>query len=145
MTKYTVTNPKTRFQGYGILITTERLVEDISPKLKYFGDEDRIKQLVTILIDNAIKYSIIGSQISVSMFRNNQNKIKICVSNHCEDLTDENIDKLFDRFYRVDSSRNSGTGGNGLGLNIAQSIADAHGGTINVNYNHGIISFVVAL
>ncbi|WP_049962790.1 HAMP domain-containing sensor histidine kinase [Ruminococcus sp. HUN007] len=121
------------------------LIADISPKLKYFGDEDRIKQLITILVDNAIKYSIIGSQISVSMFRNNQNRIKICVSNRCEDMTEENISKLFDRFYRVDPSRNSGTGGNGLGLNIAQSIAEAHGGSINVNYNHGIISFVVVL
>ena len=121
------------------------LIADISPRLKYFGDEDRIKQLITILIDNAIKYSIIGSQISVSMFRNNQNRIKICVSNRCENMTEENISKLFDRFYRVDPSRNSGTGGNGLGLNIAQSIAEAHGGSINVNYNHGIISFVVML
>ena len=121
------------------------LIADISPKLKYFGDEDRIKQLITILIDNAIKYSIIGSQISVSMFRNNQNRIKVCVSNRCENMTEENISKLFDRFYRVDPSRNSGTGGNGLGLNIAQSIAEAHGGSINVNYNHDIISFVVVL
>ena len=60
-------------------------------------------------------------------------------------MTEENISKLFDRFYRVDPSRNSGTGGNGLGLNIAQSIAETHGGSINVNYNHGIISFVVVL
>jgi len=121
------------------------LVADISPRLKYFGDEDRIKQLVTILVDNAIKYSIIGSQISVSLFRNNQNRIKLCVSNKCETLTDENVSKLFDRFYRVDSSRNSGTGGNGLGLNIAQTIAEAHNGSVTVNYNHGIISFVVTL
>lgn len=123
----------------------KELAADISPKIKYFGDEDRIKQLVTILIDNAIKYSIIGSQISVSLFRNNQNKVKICVSNKCENLTEENVSKLFDRFYRVDSSRNSGTGGNGLGLNIAQTIAEAHNGSVTVNYNHGIISFVVTL
>lgn len=121
------------------------LVADISPRLKYFGDEDRIKQLFTILIDNAIKYSIIGTQISVSLFRNNQGKIKFCISNKCENLTEENISKLFDRFYRVDSSRNSGTGGNGLGLNIAQAITEAHNGQINVTFHHGIISFTVTL
>ena len=121
------------------------LISDISPRLKYFGDEDRIKQLFTILVDNAIKYSIIGTQISVSLFRNNQGKIKFCISNKCENLTEENISKLFDRFYRVDSSRNSGTGGNGLGLNIAQAITEAHNGQINVTFHHGIISFTVTL
>lgn len=121
------------------------LVSDISPHLKFYGDEDRIKQLVTILIDNAIKYSIVKTQISLSLFRNNQNRIKLCISNKCEELTDENISKLFDRFYRVDSSRNSKTGGNGLGLNIAQTIAEAHNGSINVNYKYGIISFTITL
>lgn len=121
------------------------LVSDISPRLKYYGDEDRIKQLVTILIDNAIKYSIMNTQISLSLFRNNQNRIKLCISNKCEELTDENISKLFDRFYRVDTSRNSKTGGNGLGLNIAQTIAEAHNGTINANYKYGMISFTITL
>lgn len=121
------------------------LVCDISPRLKLFGDEDRIKQLFTILIDNAIKYSIIGTTISVSLFINNQGRVKFCISNKCEELTEENISKLFDRFYRVDSSRNSGTGGNGLGLNIARTIAEAHNGTVNVNYNYGMISFTVTL
>ena len=124
---------------------SRELLADISPKLKFYGDEDRIKQLITILLDNAVKYSIINSQISVALFRNNQGRIKFCVSNKCEDLSEENISKMFDRFYRVDSSRNSGTGGNGLGLNIAQTIAEAHNGVINVNYNYGIISFTVTL
>ncbi len=121
------------------------LVSDISPRLKFYGDEDRIKQLVTIFIDNAIKYSIMNTQISLSLFRNNQNRIKLCISNKCEELTDENISKLFDRFYRVDTSRNSKTGGNGLGLNIAQTIAEAHNGTINANYKYGMISFTITL
>ncbi len=123
----------------------KELVADISQKLKYYGDEDRIKQLITILLDNAVKYSIVNSHISVSLFRNNQGRIKFCVSNKCEELTNENISKLFDRFYRVDSSRNSSTGGNGLGLNIAQTIAEAHNGQINVNYKYGMISFTVTL
>lgn len=121
------------------------LISDISPRLKYYGDEDRVKQLITILLDNAVKYSIINSQISVSLFKNNQGRIKFCVSNKCEELSEENISKMFDRFYRVDTSRNSGTGGNGLGLNIAQTIAEAHNGAINVNYNYGMISFTVTL
>lgn len=121
------------------------LVSDISPKMKFFGDEDRIKQLVAILIDNAIKYSLPSSQISVSLSRNNQGRVRFCISNSCEDMTKENVSKLFDRFYRVDSSRNSSTGGNGLGLNIAQTIAEAHNGTISVNYNYGMISFTVLL
>ncbi len=121
------------------------LVSDISSRLKFYGDEDRIKQLVTILLDNSVKYSLINSQISVSLFQNNQGKIKFCISNKCEELSDENILKLFDRFYRVDDSRNSKTGGNGLGLNIAQTIAMQHNGTITVQYNYGMISFIVTL
>ncbi|MBP1564956.1 MAG: GHKL domain-containing protein [Oscillospiraceae bacterium] len=119
------------------------LATDISPKLRFYGDEDRIKQLITILLDNATKYSIVNSVISVSLFRNNQGKIKLCISNKCEDLSEENVSKLFDRFYRVDTSRNSGTGGNGLGLNIAQNIAEAHNGNIQVHYNYGMISFTI--
>ena len=121
------------------------LVSDISSRLKYYGDEDRIKQLITILMDNSVKYSLVNSQLSVSLFQNNQGKIKFCISNKCEELSEENISKLFDRFYRVDDSRNSKTGGNGLGLNIARTIAIQHGGSINVQYNSGLISFIVTL
>lgn len=121
------------------------LVSDITSKIIYFGDEDRIKQLVTILLDNALKYSLKNTEISLSLSKNNQGKIRLCLSNKCEPLTDENISKLFDRFYRVDKSRNSSTGGNGLGLNIAQTITEAHKGNISVQYNYEMISFIVLL
>ncbi|MDO5559047.1 MAG: ATP-binding protein [Oscillospiraceae bacterium] len=119
------------------------LLSDITPHLKYFGDEDRIKQLITILLDNAVKYSIVHTEITASLFRNNQGRVKFCISNKCENIQKENLPKLFDRFYRLDDSRNSEKGGNGLGLNIAQTIAEAHSGSISVQYNYGIISFTV--
>ena len=102
----------------------------IPPMLTLFGDEKSIRQLVSILLDNAIKYS--PSQENIYLSVEDQNKfITISVTN----VTTQNIEKeqlklLFDRFYRVDSSRNSQTGGHGVGLSIAKAIVDAHHGKI---------------
>jgi signal transduction histidine kinase len=81
-------------------------------------------------MDNAIKYSPEGSVINVSLNRNGS-KVVLSVSNDTEEpLTKENTDHMFDRFYRTDESRNSETGGYGIGLSIAKGITEAHGGKI---------------
>lgn len=96
------------------------------------GDENRMKQLITILIDNAIKYNHPGGQIFVSM-KSQENAVEISVSDTGEGIPKEHISKVFERFYRVDTSRSRESGGTGLGLSIAGCIAKEFGGNISVN------------
>lgn len=103
---------------------------DITPDIFYFGDEYAIRQLCSILIDNAIKYSSLNSPIKISL-KKIKKKIVFCVENNCETPVDaKSLDRLFDRFYRADKSRNRETGGFGIGLSIAKSIVLGHKGKI---------------
>ncbi len=97
------------------------------PNVTINGDSDQIKQLLIILIDNAIKYAPHLSHIEVSLSKNN-NRVFIKIENEVDDKIDTT--KIFDRFYREDSSRNRKSGGNGLGLSIAKTIVDSHKGKI---------------
>ena len=93
------------------------------------GYEKAIRQLMTILLDNAVKYSQTGGEISV-LLESEKNIIKLCVYNTTDYMPKEYLSHLFDRFYRTDQSRNSQTGGYGLGLSIALAIVQAHKGKI---------------
>ncbi len=95
------------------------------------GDESKIKQVVIILVDNAIKNSEKGALIRIRLERDN-NKCHVRVYNTGHGIEPEFKDKIFNRFYRIDSSRDRNTGGYGLGLSIAQTIANAHHGKITV-------------
>lgn len=104
---------------------------DIQPMLTLCGDEKAIRQLVNILSDNALKYSSDHSEISLRLKESGKNVI-LTVSNSC-DTVPEDLGSLFDRFYRADRSRNSSTGGHGLGLSIAQAVVNAHRGKITAS------------
>lgn len=106
------------------------------------GNETQLKQLVTILLDNANKYSLGDGNIELTLTANGRHAV-ITVSNDSEQLTVEQLSHLFDRFYTVDESRNSR--GNGLGLSIAKTIVDTHDGTINVDCRDGRTTFTVTL
>ena len=95
------------------------------------GDEEMIKQLVMILLSNAAKYSDAGGRITLSL-ETKGDKRMIRVHNTGPAIPPEAQEKIFDRFYRVDSSHNRETPGNGLGLAIARSIVEAHKGRITV-------------
>lgn len=101
----------------------------IQPMLSMNGDEKIIQQLVTILLDNAIKYSDERGHIELSLEKQ-KNTIRLSVFNTAESVPKESIAHLFDRFYRADPSRNSRTGGYGLGLAIASAIVASHKGKI---------------
>lgn len=117
------------------------IIKDIS----YFGDEEKLKSLVSILIDNALKHSHVGSTIKVSLSARFGKPI-LSIYNTGEGVCETDKDKLFDRFYRTDTSRARETGGYGLGLSIAKSIADEHKAKIKVNGEQGKwIEFVVSL
>lgn len=101
---------------------------DIQPMLSWMGDEKAIRQLLSILLDNALKYSPNGGHISVSL-KKEGHILRCTISNTIgQPMPPDSLKRLFDRFYRTDYSRNSQTGGYGLGLSIAKSIVNSHKG-----------------
>ena len=103
---------------------------DITPDISYNGDQRSIRELVSVLMDNAIKYSPEGSTVKVSLTKSSS-KILLSVANDTkEQMSKKDLDHMFDRFYRADESRNSETGGYGIGLSIAKGITESHGGKI---------------
>ena len=105
----------------------------VAPMLSMEADEKALRQLVNILLDNALKYSPEGGSIRLSLEKQGK-LLKLTVSNpSLVPLPEENLDRLFERFYRADPSRNSQTGGHGIGLSIAKAIVTAHGGQIHAS------------
>lgn len=120
-------------------------VQDIEENLSFCGDRTAIQQMISILLDNAVRYSDEGGQIKLAAYRQHKN-IVLEVSNTC-DLPDTSVlPRLFDRFYRPDESRSVNTGGYGIGLSIAKATAEAHNGRIAVESEQGkTICFRVVL
>ena len=115
-----------------------------APALSYCGDEAAVRQLVSILLDNAIKYAAPETEIQVSLEQLKRG-VKLTVTNVCEQVPEGDPDRLFDRFYRPDVSRTAATGGFGIGLSIAKSIAEAHRGQIRASVQGTVISFAAEL
>ena len=109
------------------------------------GDEQRIRQMLLNLIDNAIKYNLVNGRIDVNLNRED-GRARIRISDTGIGIPESQIPRIFDRFYRVDKARSRALGSSGLGLSIAQWIVHAHGGTISVKsrVNHGT-EFTVSL
>lgn len=106
---------------------------NVQPMLSMRGNCKAIQQLVSILMDNALKYSPSGGKVSLDFARQNKNLV-LTVSNTTDSvITAENLNHIFDRFYRTDPSRNSETGGHGIGLSVAKAIVTAHGGKISAS------------
>lgn len=110
---------------------------EIVPMLSYRGDEESIRQMVGILLDNAIKYTKEDENgncedIILKLEKKNHNII-LSVRNKSETVSDEQLKKFFDRFYRTEQSRNSEKGGYGLGLSIAKAVVEAHKGKITAS------------
>ena len=102
---------------------------NIEPNLSCHGDMGMIKELFSLLLDNAIKYSDAEGNIKLSVTANGKTG-KIVVSNTTDGVPKGNLDVLFERFYRLDKSRNSNTGGHGVGISVAKSIVTLHKGKI---------------
>lgn len=117
-------------------IKGKELTSEIEKNLSYNGDEKAIRQLTSILLDNAIKYTDENGSINVKLKKSGR-KINLSVYNTVESITKEDTDRMFERFYRADSSRNSETGGYGIGLSIASAIVYAHKGKIHAETEDG--------
>ena len=111
-------------------------VMDVAPMLSMVGNEKQIGQLVSILLDNAIKYSDDAGEIRLSLKKQNKS-IRLAVENTVEAISKEVMDNMFERFYRGDASRNSGTKGYGIGLSIAKAVVEAHRGKISAESADG--------
>lgn len=106
------------------------LTDTVQPELTMQGNEKALRQLCSVLLDNAVKYSREGSEIRLSLEGRGKN-IHLSVSNLSKHpLPTKDLEQLFERFYRTDPSRNSETGGFGIGLSIAKAIVQGHNGTI---------------
>ncbi|NCC67831.1 MAG: HAMP domain-containing histidine kinase [Clostridia bacterium] len=104
--------------------------------ISYCGNEDSIRKLAVILADNAIKYSDNRGSIAVSVKQTGRGTVLKFI-NTVNQIEKGNHDELFERFYRADNSRNSSTGGYGIGLSIAKSIVQAHRGKISARSENG--------
>lgn len=102
------------------------------------ADPAKIEQVLINLIMNAIKYGKIGGSIMVGVEYKKPNKIVIKVTDNGEGIKKENINRIFERFYRVDKSRSRDQGGSGLGLSIVKHIIEAHKETISIESEYGI-------
>lgn len=119
---------------------------DADPDVNVMGDAQALRELVSILLDNAVKYSPEGSRIDISLNNENKTAVLNVRNNTAEPVSDEVLDKLFDRFYRADPSRESGEGGYGIGLSLARAAAEAHSGSITVHKEGAdVIVFTVVL
>ena len=105
------------------------LESGIQDGVRCVGNEAMLQQLTVILLSNALKYSDPHGTIRVTLEKKNRGA-ELRVENTGEGIAKEDLERIFDRFYRTDASRNSETGGEGLGLAIAKSIVDVHHGRI---------------
>lgn len=97
--------------------------------ISVLGDQDQLDRLLKTLIDNACKYAARGTQIKVTLEKNGSHALFVA-TNQGESIPEEDLPRVFDRFWRSDKARARSTGGYGLGLAIAKGIAESHGGKI---------------
>ena len=119
------------------------IVSEITPDLPVRGNAHQLRQLVSILLDNAVAHGTSG-QILLDLHAE-KHFAKLTVSNPAEVIGTEQVQYLFDRFYRTDEARTDADAHYGLGLSIAKAVVDTHGGEIHADYQNGRMTFTVTL
>ena len=117
---------------------------DVAEDLRVVGNADELRQLVSILLDNAVRHNAPGGSIRVELRREKAHAV-LSVSNEGAPIPDEQQKHLFDRFYRADEARTGGDNHYGLGLAIAKAIVEAHHGQIAVSCPEGLVIFTVRI
>jgi two-component system phosphate regulon sensor histidine kinase PhoR len=109
----------------------------VPSSLEVMGDRSYLEQVFINLLDNAIKYTHEGGEISISAFENEQREIQVLIQDNGMGIPKEDLSRIFERFYRVDKGRSQELGGTGLGLSIVKHIIQAHGGRVWVESQPG--------
>ncbi|MBE7004474.1 MAG: GHKL domain-containing protein [Ruminococcaceae bacterium] len=122
----------------------KRLTREIETPLEFVTDESLLRQLLTLLLDNAVKYCDEGGAVSCRARRSGK-ALELSVSNDFAAGKSVDYSRFFDRFYRADSSHNTDRGGYGIGLSIAEGIVKSLRGEIDVFWKDGVITFRVTL
>lgn len=115
---------------------------DVTESIIVKGDKEQFNRIVSLLLDNAVKYAPQMSEISIDI-ESAAKTVTLRITNDCEQLPECEPERLFDRFYRPDSSHNSSTGGTGIGLATVKAIAQQYGACAGCVYGEGEISFLV--
>ena len=115
-------------ESKGLALTTQ-----IQPDVAIHADREQIRQLLSILLDNCVKYAAPQGQVEVRLERADSH-VKLQMQNTCEALPQVPPEKLFDRFYRADAARTQKSGGYGIGLSVARSLAQANRATVAASY-----------
>ncbi|MBQ7678240.1 MAG: GHKL domain-containing protein [Butyrivibrio sp.] len=121
----------------------DTLSVEVPADIRYYAEEGDLRQLVSILTDNAIKYCDEGGEIRIRLEaagRRNRG-IRLLVSNSYANGQNVDYDRFFERFYRADESHNTEKGGYGIGLSIAEQLVDRYHGTIRASWDQGLITF----
>ena len=135
------------FEFHPILAEKDlKLETEIKPNVEMLCDPDKLARVFDNLLRNAVNYSYAGTTIYLSMdYEPIKDEVKICVENHGKTSSPDKLDRIFEQFFRLDSSRRSSTGGSGLGLAIAKEIVELHHGTITAESENESIRFTVVL
>lgn len=121
------------------------LSQSVEPNVMVEGDPERIKEVIAILFDNAIRYTNENGNINLSLAKSKR-QVTFSIRNTGNGISEQDISHVFDRFYRADSSRTHENGGFGLGLSIAKSVINASGGDIHVSsVENGWTTFMFTL
>lgn len=128
------------FQQNRLRIIGELTDEDVYANI----DTDYMIRVFDNLFSNALRYSPKPGKISIALQRSDGSLV-FSITNQCPEIGQTELERLFDKFYRVEQSRSEETGGTGLGLAIAKRITELHGGRIWSEYARGEITFSVAL
>ena len=120
------------------------LITDIEPNVTVKGDKESLTRTINILIDNAVSHSSEHSEITVRL-KKSRGKAKLTVENQGKPIPKEDLQRIFDRYYRTDASRSRDTGGFGLGLAIAKTVAEKHGGSITAESDESRTVFTLII
>jgi two-component system heavy metal sensor histidine kinase CusS len=121
-------------QGVSLVLTGTGFVQ---------GDKLMIRRALSNLLSNAIRHTPRGGSVKVLLDQHRSGEIQLSVENPGQDIASEHLPRLFDRFYRVDPSRQKASEGAGLGLAITKSIVEAHKGTIQARSSNGSTRFAI--
>ena len=133
------------FEFYGVLAEERDIHLELEGQGTQTGDRQMLRRALGNLLTNAISYGTPGSAVRVVLEQTAAEKNRIIVVSHGETVTLEHLPRLFDRFYRADSSRQHAKDGVGLGLAITRSIIQAHDGMITAHSEQGTTRFIVEL